>query len=68
MVKPCHYLNVLLYAYFIMSCHDEQYLLCSKGKIFVTNKISCCGSLKVEQKEATAELYILDANASCLPP
>lgn len=46
-----------------------NYACCAqKGKISVSNKISCCGSLNVQQKEATAELYILDANASCLPP
>lgn len=27
-----------------------------------------CEALNVEQKEATEELYILDTNASCLPP
>lgn len=54
----------------ILSCHAKMSYVCcaQRGKLLVINKISCCGSLNVEQKEATAELYILDANASCLPP
>lgn len=46
-----------------------MFINCSKGgkKCWSTNKNSCV-TLSVEQKEATAELYILDANASCLPP
>lgn len=71
MVKPCHYLNLYFYVYLNVSCQTELCLLRSKGKkkkYWSTNKNSCCATLNVEQKEATAELYILDANASCLPP
>lgn len=58
---------------FILTCHAKlNYVCCAqrgqKKKYWSTNKNSCCATLNVEQKEATAELYILDANASCLPP
>lgn len=71
MVKPRHHLNLYFYVYLNVSCQTELCLLRSKGKkkkYWSTNKNSCCATLNVEQKEATAELYILDANASCLPP